>query len=906
MARYNAKESEKHWQGEWDRRRLFVTPDHGDKPKCYVLEMFPYPSGRIHMGHARNYTMGDVLARFRRAQGYSVLHPMGWDAFGLPAENAARDQGVSPRDWTYENIAHMRAELKRLGLSLDWSREFATCDPEYYHQQQKLFLQFYQAGFVYRGEADVNWDPVDQTVLANEQVIDGRGWRSGAVVERRKLSQWFFKITAFAEELLTALDTLDRWPEKVRVMQRNWIGRSEGLNFQFQLSDGEKLDDFTTRPDTLFGASFVALSPDHPLTQELAKSDLKLQDFIAECRKTGTAEAEIEKADKLGYDTGLRAAHPFDRNWQLPVMVANFVLMGYGTGAIFGCPAHDQRDLDFARKYGLPVKIALKPWMAEDASPGELAGLANKFAENPHFTLHDDDTGIFGVTTKAFSVGRGDRYYAAGIRRKPEFQKLIEEEKRLEEEDFYEYINFFGEDVVLTIQEAFDQVATKLVEQGVAERTINYRLRDWLVSRQRSWGCPIPMVHCPKCGVVALKESDLPVLLPEKIDFSKSGNPLDRDLAWKNTICPTCGGPATRDTDTLDTFADSSWYFIRFCDSHAKTPVNKDAADYWLPVDQYIGGIEHAILHLLYARFFTRAMNRLGLVSIQEPFAGLFTQGMVCHETYRDGEGNWVSPDEVEKRDGKAYLRDSGEAVEIGPSEKMSKSKRNVIAPEQIIDVYGADTIRWFMLSDTPPERDIEWTDAGAEGCWRFVQRIWRMVDEAGELPMSDCEGAAAEGPALELRRATHKAIAAVTDDLENLRFNRAVAQIYTLAGAIGAADTSVDGAVRREALESLVKLCAPMMPHLAESCWEKLGYATLLADAPWPKADPALLASDTVTYAIQVNGKLRATRQFAKGTDKATVEKEALALDGVIRALDGKAPKRVIVVPERIVNIVA
>jgi len=911
MARYNAKESEKHWQGEWDRRRLFVTPDHGDKPKCYVLEMFPYPSGRIHMGHARNYTMGDVLARFRRAQGYSVLHPMGWDAFGLPAENAARDQGVSPRDWTYENIAHMRAELKRLGLSLDWSREFATCDPEYYHQQQKLFLQFYQAGFVYRGEADVNWDPVDQTVLANEQVIDGRGWRSGAVVERRKLSQWFFKITAFAEELLTALDTLDRWPEKVRVMQRNWIGRSEGLNFQFQLSDGEKLDVFTTRPDTLFGASFVALSPDHPLTQELAKSDLKLQDFIAECRKTGTAEAEIEKADKLGYDTGLRAAHPFDRNWQLPVMVANFVLMGYGTGAIFGCPAHDQRDLDFARKYGLPVKIALKPWMAEDASPGELAGLANKFAENPHFTLHDDDTGIFGVTTKAFSVGRGDRYYAAGIRRKPEFQKLIEEEKRLEEEDFYEYINFFGEDVVLTIQEAFDQVATKLVEQGVAERTINYRLRDWLVSRQRSWGCPIPMVHCPKCGVVALKESDLPVLLPEKIDFSKSGNPLDRDLAWKNTICPTCGGPATRDTDTLDTFADSSWYFIRFCDSHAKTPVNKDAADYWLPVDQYIGGIEHAILHLLYARFFTRAMNRLGLVSIQEPFAGLFTQGMVCHETYRDQSG-WLSPDEVVKEGNRAFRKDNHVQVEIGSSEKMSKSKRNVIAPEAIIADYGADTIRWFMLSDTPPERDIEWTDAGAEGCWRFVQRIWRLVTDAIEslpAPGTPIGVGSASIDLSDLRKETHIAIAAVTEHLSALRFNRAVAQLYTLANAIafveGLDKKALDGAIRREALETLVLLAAPMMPHLAEQCWKELGHDRLVAETPWPKHDPALLKTDTVTIAIQVNGKRRGEVTVARDADNQTVEQAALAEDGVKRTLAGVTPKKIIVVPGRIVNIV-
>jgi leucyl-tRNA synthetase len=845
MARYNAKESEKYWQGEWDRRRLFVTPDHGDKPKCYVLEMFPYPSGRIHMGHARNYTMGDVLARFRRAQGYSVLHPMGWDAFGLPAENAARDQGVSPRDWTYENIAHMRAELKRLGLSLDWSREFATCDPEYYHQQQKLFLQFYQAGFVYRGEADVNWDPVDQTVLANEQVIDGRGWRSGAVVERRKLSQWFFKITAFAEELLTALDTLDRWPEKVRVMQRNWIGRSEGLTFQFQLSDGEKLDVFTTRPDTLFGASFVALSPDHPLTQELAKSDLKLQDFIAECRKTGTAEAEIEKADKLGYDTGLRAAHPFDPNWQLPVMVANFVLMGYGTGAIFGCPAHDQRDLDFARKYQLPVTPVVVP--------------------------DDEDAKSFTIGNEAY-VGPG----------------------HLANSRFLDG---------MSVDQAKAEIASRLEKAGMGKRTVNFRLRDWLVSRQRPWGCPIPMVHCPKCGVVALKESDLPVLLPEKIDFSKSGNPLDRDLKWKTTTCPTCGGVATRDTDTLDTFADSSWYFIRFCDSHAKTPVNKDAADYWLPVDQYIGGIEHAILHLLYARFFTRAMNRLGLVSIQEPFAGLFTQGMVCHETYRDQSG-WLSPDEVVKEGNRAFRKDNHVQVEIGSSEKMSKSKRNVIAPEAIIADYGADTIRWFMLSDTPPERDIEWTGSGAEGCWRFVQRIWRLVSEAEGLPPPGTQAAPGDAISKSLRQSAHKAIAAVTEDLSVLRFNRAVAQLYMLSNAIADAP-GADAATRREALETMVLLAAPMMPHLAEEGWRALGHDRLVAETPWPKHDPALLKTDTVTIAIQVNGKRRGEVTVARDADNQTVEQAALAEEGVKRTLAGVTPKKIIVVPGRIVNIV-
>ncbi len=847
MARYNAKEAEKHWQQVWDARQSFLTPAHSDKPKCYVLEMFPYPSGRIHMGHVRNYTMGDVIARFRRAQGYSVLHPMGWDAFGLPAENAARDKGGSPREWTYDNIAAMRAQLKLMGLSIDWSREFATCDPEYYHQQQKLFLRFYQAGFVYRGEADVNWDPVDMTVLANEQVIDGKGWRSGAVVERRKLSQWFFKITDFAQELLDALDTLDRWPEKVRLMQKNWIGRSEGLKFQFTLSDAQLLDVFTTRPDTLFGASFVALSPEHPLTQELAANNPKLQGFIAECRKTGTAEAEIEKAEKLGFDTGLTAAHPFDPDWKLPVMVANFVLMGYGTGAIFGCPAHDQRDLDFARKYGLNVTPVVVP---EDAA------------------------------AKTFTVGT-EAYTGPG---------------RLANSRFLDG---------LSVEDAKKDVAARLEKAGIGERTVNFRLRDWLVSRQRPWGCPIPVVHCAKCGVVALPESALPVKLPDQIDFSKTGNPLDRDLGWKTTTCPDCGGPASRDTDTLDTFADSSWYFARFCAPHAAQPVDKAAADYWLPVDQYLGGIEHAILHLLYARFFTRAMHKLGLVSVAEPFAGLFTQGMVCHETYKNAAGEWVSPDELEKRDGKFFLTGTNTEIAVGASEKMSKSKKNVIAPETIIEDYGADTIRWFMLSDTPPERDIEWTDAGAEGCWRFVQRVHRLATEAEGLPAPGTVPSADDEASKTLRTAVHKAIAAVTDHLSGLRFNSAVAQLYTLANTVydGAA---ANPSVRREALEALVLLSAPMMPHLAETCWQSLGHAGLVVEAAWPKHDPALLESDSFTYPVQVNGKVRGTFQIAKSADKAAVEQAALALEDVQRILNGAPVKKIIVVPGRIVNIVA
>ena len=845
--RYTPQSVERDAQGYWDGSGSFRVTEDPARPKYYCLSMFPYPSGKLHMGHVRNYTIGDVLTRFYRMRGFNVLQPMGWDAFGLPAENAAMANKVPPAKWTYDNIAYMRSQLKSLGFAIDWTRELATCTPQYYKWDQWLFVRLFKKGLAYKKTGVVNWDPIDQTVLANEQVIDGRGWRSGALVERRKLSQWFFKITGFADELLQGLDTLDRWPEKVRTMQKNWIGRSEGLRFQFTLSNAQTLDVFTTRPDTLFGASFVALSPEHPLAQELALKDAKLAAFIEECRHVGTAEADIEKAEKRGYDTGLTAAHPFDANWKLPVMVANFVLMGYGTGAIFGCPAHDQRDLDFARKYKLTVTPVVVP--------------------------SDADPKIFAVAAEAYT-GPG----------------------KLANSRFLDG---------MTVEAAKAEVAARLEKDGIGERTVNYRLRDWLVSRQRPWGCPIPMIHCAKCGVVPVPKDQLPVKLPEVINFIVKGNPLDADLAWKTATCPTCKGPAVRDTDTLDTFADSSWYFVRFTNPHADEPVDKAAADYWLPVDQYIGGIEHAILHLLYARYFTRAMAKLGMVKVAEPFAGLFTQGMVCHETYKDADGNWVQADEIEKRDGKAFQRDTGAEITIGASEKMSKSKKNVIAPEGIIADYGADTIRWFMLSDTPPERDIEWTDAGAEGCWRFVQRVWRLAGEAEDLPVPGTAVSGDDEMSKTLRQASHKAIAAVTDHLEHLRFNSAVAQLYTLANAIGAADKANPSA-RREALEALVLLSAPMMPHLAESCWQALGHTKLAAETPWPKHDPALTVSNSVTLPIQVNGKRRGEITLAKDTDAKAVEAAALADEGVIRALDGKAPKKVIVVPNRIVNIVA
>ena len=850
MARYNAQESETRWQSVWSARETFRAANQSALPKCYVLEMFPYPSGRIHMGHVRNYTMGDVIARFKRAQGFNVLHPMGWDAFGLPAENAAREKGVHPREWTYANIAAMREQLKGMGLAIDWSREFATCDPEYYARQQRLFLDFFRMGLVYRAEADVNWDPVDQTVLANEQVIEGRGWRSGAAVERRKLSQWFFKITAFADDLLAGLDKLERWPEKVRIMQRNWIGRSEGLRFSFDLKNAPipSVEVFSTRPDTLFGASFIALSPDHPLTSLLAAKDRKLAAFVAECRKGGTAEETIETAEKLGCDTGVKAQHPFDANWELPVYVANFVLMAYGTGAIFGCPAHDQRDLDFARKYRLPVVPVVIP---------------------------------DGADPKTVTIG-DEAYVGPGHLANSRFLDGLD------------------------VESAKAEVARRLEAAGKGKRTVHYRLRDWLVSRQRYWGCPIPIVHCPVCGMAPVKEQDLPVTLPDDVRFDVPGNPLALHPTWKHTACPQCGGRATRETDTFDTFVDSSWYFVRFTDSHADDPVNRDAARYWMPVDQYIGGVEHAVLHLLYARFFTRAMHRAGYVTVDEPFAGLFTQGMVCHETYRNGQDVWLEPAEVEKRDGQAFQRGTDIPVVVGPSEKMSKSKKNVIAPETIIEAFGADTIRWFMLSDTPPERDVEWTQEGAEGCWRFVQRIHRLVSETQDLPPpgtrppQDCAGAD-----LELRRASHRAIAAVTEDLNALRFNRAVAQVYTLANAIAAAG-AVDGAVKREALETIVLLIGPMMPHLAETCWETLGHKTMVAMARWPSADRRLVKSDTITIAVQVNGKRRGEIEIPREAEEEAVRTTALALDAVQRALEGKAPRRVIVVPGRIVNVVA
>jgi leucyl-tRNA synthetase len=849
MSRYNPKEAEAKWQAAWQARNSFAAGLDADRPKYYVLEMFPYPSGRIHMGHVRNYTLGDVVSRFKRARGFDVLHPMGWDAFGLPAENAARDQGVHPASWTYSNIATMRGELQRMGLSIDWSREIATCHPDYYRHQQKLFLDLLAAGLAYRRLSWVNWDPVDHTVLANEQVEDGRGWRSGALVEKRQLAQWFFRITEYADELLAALAGLERWPAKVRLMQERWIGCSEGARFRFALAGrDDEIEVFSTRPDTLFGASFCALSANHPLAAELASGDPRLADFIAECNRTGTSEAAVETAEKVGYDTGLRAIHPFDPDRALPVYVANFVLMEYGTGAIFGCPAHDQRDLEFARKYRLPVLPVVAPAGSDpaDVMVGDAA--------------YDGD----GVMINSGFLD--------------------------------------GLDVATAKRAATDRLAAL----GRGERTVAYRLRDWGVSRQRYWGCPIPVIHCPACGIVPVPESDLPVTLPEDVAFDQPGNPLDRHPTWKHVACPGCGGAARRETDTFDTFVDSSWYFARFCSPRASVPVERAAVDRWLPVDQYIGGVEHAILHLLYSRFFSRAMRRCGHLALDEPFAGLFTQGMVCHETYKDEAGKWLYPAEVDKREGGAFQLETGRPVIVGRSEKMSKNKKNVVDPGTIIDQYGADTARWFMLSDSPPERDMEWTEAGAAGAWRFTQRLWRLAIEslpslppAGTAPPNDLSSAA-----LALRRATHRTIAGVTDDIEKFRFNRAVARLYEFANTLEAS-SAAGGWARREALEGLVRLIGPMMPHLAEELWHELGHATLVVDSAWPVADPALVMEDQVTLAVQVNGKLRGTVVLRRGASANEAESAALAEEGVLRAMAGKAARKVIVVPDRVINVV-
>ena len=975
-ARYNAAEVEPRWQAVWEKGDIYRADDTSSKPKFYALEMFPYPSGRIHMGHVRNYAMGDVVARYKKARGFEVLHPMGWDSFGMPAENAAIATGGHPRDWTYGNIDAMKAPMKRLGFALDWSREFATSDEAYYKQQQAIFLKFWEKGLVYRKTAKVNWDPVDNTVLANEQVIDGKGWRSGAVVEQRDMDQWFFKITEYAEELLEGLDGLDRWPEKVRTMQANWIGKSEGLQMRFEWDnvspngDGvftlpsssifhsnpetvlpfivneeintgvyndlnadinkvlevciEGVDIFTTRPDTLFGASFIALSPDHEIVKALSKINEKVETFRAECAKIGTTEEAIATADKLGFDTGLRVKHPFDETKTLPVWIANFVLMGYGKGAVFGCPAHDQRDFDFATKYGLPILPVVEPFTTAhpDAGRGPSDGMAGaKDSLDPD--SHRDERN--GEIEEAYT-GEGTLINSG-------------------------FLNGLSKD------EGISAAIAKIEEMDLGQGTTQYRLRDWGVSRQRYWGCPIPVIKCEGCGPQPVAEADLPVQLPyDNIDLNIPGNPLDRHPTFKTgtkdnpVTCPKCGKPAERETDTLDTFADSSWYFARFAGGQGNgqpddAPFDKAIASDWLPVDQYVGGVEHAVLHLLYARFFTRGLRDCGLLDLPsgEPFAGLFTQGMVTHAVFTDPSGEYVLPADVigenPEKEWQSFLARVGTQLDDYPEFKkayekqcdqlgkhliaqvktengwfpkpilqgevikMSKSKKNVVDPDEIIEGYGADVARWFVLSDSPPERDVEWTESGVIGAWRFSKKVWSLVSETEKMnPMSVASDA--KGDALALRRFAHKALEKITAGIESFRFNTSVAQIYELTNALK--KYKANDTAKVEALGILIRVIAPFMPHLSEECWSHLGGEGLCYHAPWPELDPAMLVEDEVTLPIQVNGKRRSELTAPKGIAKDEAEKLALADEAVQRSLDGLQVRKVIVVPGRIINIVA
>src|SRR6267154_1345986 len=826
--RYNARESEPRWQRQWDAKAIFASKNDDPRPKYYVLEMFPYPSGRIHIGHVRNYTLGDVLARFMRAKGFNVLHPMGWDAFGLPAENAAIERKVAPKAWTYDNIAAMKKQLQSIGLSLDWTREFATCDPSYYKHQQKLFNDFLRAGLAEREKRKINWDPVDMTVLANEQVIDGRGWRSGGMLVR------------FALDPKTL-------PES-------------------STPSGEtELKIFTTRHDTLFGAKFMAIAPDHPLAQAAAAKNPKLAEFIAETKRIGTAQEIIDTAEKRGFDTGIRAAHPFDPNWKLPVYVANFVLMEYGTGAIFGCPAHDQRDLDFVNKYAL----------------GNI----------PVVCPEGQDPNSFVITDTAYD---GDG--------------------RMINSRFLDG---------MTIEQAKEEVAKRLESalrgnMAVGERQVNFRLRDWGISRQRYWGCPIPVIHCPRCGVVPVPDKDLPVVLPEDVSFDRPGNALDHHPTWKHVACPQCGGKAQRETDTMDTFVDSSWYFARFTDPwNEKAPTTQAVADRMMPVDQYIGGVEHAILHLLYSRFFTRAMKATGHIGMDEPFAGMFTQGMVVHETYQKADGSYVTPAEVRIETGangrRATLLTTGEDIHVGAIEKMSKSKRNTVDPDDIIATYGADVARWFMLSDSPPDRDVIWSDERVQGASRFVQRLWRLVNESSEMAKTApaARPASFGADALVLRKAAHGALDKVSTGIEKLHFNVCLAYIREFSNALGEVlarpgqpSPDLVWAVH-EAAVILVQLFAPMMPHLAEQCWGVLGQPGLVSEANWPQIERDLLVEDTVTLVVQVNGKKRGEVTVARNAQNPEIEAAVLALDAVKQALGGNAVRKVIVVPMRIVNVV-
>ena len=851
MSRYNPKEIEKKWQAHWDKKETFKHNPDSSGEKCYVLEMFPYPSGRIHMGHVRNYTIGDVIARFKKAQGYNVLHPMGWDSFGLPAENAAIERKVHPKEWTRSNIKSMRDQFKTLGVAFDWDLEISTCEPEYYFHEQKMFLDFYNNNLAYRKESIVNWDPVENTVLANEQVVDGKGWRSGVPVERKTLNQWFLKITAYADDLLDAIKTLDEWPEQVRIMQENWIGKSSGAYIDFKFVDrNDFLRVFTTRPDTLFGASFCAIAADHPIAKECTKNNPELAEFVKKCNSLGTTEEAIEKADKEGFDTGLKVTNPFNPDQKLPVYVANYVLMHYGTGAVYGCPAHDERDFVFAQKYNLDI-----PPVICDAKTGEVF-------EAP--------------------------YMGDGVLCNSQFLDGLD------------------------VKEAIKTANDKLEELGLGEATTTYRIRDWGVSRQRYWGCPIPMIHCDDCGIIPVPESELPVTLPDDVSFDKPGNPLDHHPTWKNVECPKCSNPATRETDTFDTFFESSWYFARFCSPQlADRAFDSKKANYWLPVDEYIGGVEHAVMHLLYARFFTRALKECGYLDIDEPFKRLFTQGMVNHETYKGPNNEWLYPEDVvRKKSGEYVTAKDAQPVTLGRSEKMSKSKKNVVDTIDIVQEYGADTARFFVMSDSPPEKDLEWTETGVQGAWRYLSRLWRILDESKRhFPdNSISQPSTMDNETQEILNQIHKAIHLITRDFDRKAFNKALARIRELTTdvlSLKNLDKTDQAWVARFGFKTIIQLIAPMTPHIAEEMWQLIGEAGEVYDAPWPKADVARIVDDSVTLAVQINGKLRGTIEVQRDMDQEKIKEIALALPSIVQFMDQKPPRKIIVVPNRIVNVV-
>ncbi len=815
------------------------------QPKYYVLEMFPYPSGNIHMGHLRNYTIGDVLARFKKMQGYNVLHPIGYDAFGLPAENAAIEKNINPKDWTKQNIATMSAQLKKIGFAYDWDLEIATCDPEYFKHEQEFFLKFYAANIAYQKETYVNWDPVDHTVLANEQVIDGCGWRSGAKVERKKLNGWFLRVTDYAEELLQELDNLSGWPAAVTAMQKRWIGKSSGALLNFEIADSrEKLEIYTTRPETIFGAAFCAIAAEHPLAQQLAKEHNEIADFVAECGKQVLAQEALDKAEKRGIDTGLKVKHPFIEGKLLPIYIANFVLLEYGTGAVFACPAHDERDFAFAKKYGLPITQVVSP-------DGQLSELEQAYT-GPGKLLNSD------------------------------------------------FLN--GLDVAA----AKELIIKKLVDLEIGTEQINYKIRDWGVSRQRYWGCPIPVIYCDDCGTVPVPKEDLPVTLPDDVDFSKPGNPLERHPTWKNCSCPKCGKAARRETDTFDTFFESSWYFLRYIDAHNQDQAfSKELANKYMPVDRYVGGVEHAVLHLLYARFFTKALRDTGYHDISEPFKNLLTQGMVTHLSYQDEQGNWLDVNEVIKQDDGYICSKTGVIALPKRVEKMSKSKKNGISPLMIIEGYGADTARLFMLSDSPPEKDLEWSDAGLEGAWRFINKLWRFSEELLQRYFN-VKSQDTDLPDV-LCQKLHQTIKQVTEQLDNYAFNSAVARIRELANELFKIklETEQQAAAAKYVLAEIAKLMSPLTPFFAAALWEKLGETSYLAEQSWPEYQEKYLQDASKIIAVQINGKLRATFALAAAASRAEQEAQALALPEIKQRVMDNSPKKIIVVPGKIVNIV-